>query len=218
MISNVSVSQAGARPSGGYTQETSAQRESATKTDPATDAATDNEAQLSEAQRKQLRELKARDLEVRAHEQAHLSAAGGYAQGGPTFTYQKGPDGHQYAVGGEVQIDSSKVANDPVATLRKAQVIRRAALAPTNPSAQDRSVAAEAASMAAEAQAEITAQSTQGAEENKDDATTQMKQDKAQETGGCPACGGAHSSDAHEGMMAYAAPITSQTQSVSNIV
>lgn len=211
MISNVSVSQARARPSGGMAQEATAQRESASAVNPAND----EEAQLTDAQRKQVRELKARDLEVRAHEQAHLSAAGGYARGGPTFTYQRGPDGHQYAVGGEVQIDSSKVANDPVATLRKAQVIRRAALAPTNPSSQDRAVAAEASRMAAEAQAEITAQSAPGKE---DDETVSASARDELNAAGCPACGGAHSSDAHDGMMAYTASQSAQTQGVSNII
>lgn len=46
---------------------------------------------------------------MRAHEQAHKTAAGGLAQGGATFEYQTGPDGKQYAVSGEVKIDTSPV-------------------------------------------------------------------------------------------------------------
>ena len=102
-------------------------------------------------------ELKRRDREVRAHEQAHRAAAGPYASA-PTFTYQKGPDGKNYAVGGEVQIDTSPIPGDPEATKRKAEQIRAAANAPVNPSAQDRAVAADAASMALKAQMEINAQ------------------------------------------------------------
>ncbi len=100
-------------------------------------------------------ELRARDLEVKMHERAHTSAAGQYAAGGPTYEYQDGPDGRQYAVGGEVSIDTSKIPGDPEATLRKAQVIKRAALAPGDPSAADRAVAAAAARMEAEAMLEI---------------------------------------------------------------
>ncbi len=102
-----------------------------------------------------LRALQTRDQEVRAHEQAHLSAAGQYAKGGASFTYQRGPDGRSYAVGGEVQIDAAPVANDPQATLLKAETIRRAALAPASPSGQDRAVAAQATGLALEARSEI---------------------------------------------------------------
>lgn len=115
--------------------------------------------ELTLEERKQLEELKNRDREVRAHEQAHLAVAGGYARGGPSFTYQRGPDGKVYAVGGEVSIDLSPIANDPQGTLRKAETIQRAALAPAQPSSADRRVAARAAALAAEARAELTRQS-----------------------------------------------------------
>ena len=101
-------------------------------------------------------QLKARDTEVRAHEMAHLSAAGGYARGGMSFTYQTGPDGKRYAIGGEVSIDTSAVAGDPEATLQKAMVIQRAALAPAEPSAQDQKVAQSAMKMMTQARMEIS--------------------------------------------------------------
>jgi hypothetical protein len=63
----------------------------------------------------------------------------------------------QYATGGEVSIDTSK-ASSPEATLAKAERIRRAALAPAQPSAQDRAIAAQAARMAMQARQEIAAQ------------------------------------------------------------
>ena len=113
------------------------------------------EAELSQEERQVLSELKTRDREVRAHEQAHLAAAGPYAKGPPSYEYQTGPDGKRYAVGGEVQIDTSKVPGNPQATLVKAQTIKRAATAPANPSAQDRQVASQAARMEAEARREI---------------------------------------------------------------
>ena len=110
---------------------------------------------LTRAEQMELRELKQRDQEVKAHERAHIAAGGSHVQGGARFSYRLGPDGNRYAVGGEVSIDTASVPQDPEATLRKAEAIRKAALAPAQPSAQDRAVAAEAARMAAEAQQDI---------------------------------------------------------------
>ncbi len=110
---------------------------------------------LTEEERKQVQELQRRDREVRAHEQAHLAAAGGHALGGASYSYQAGPDGRRYAVGGEVSIDTSPVRDDPRATIAKAQTIRAAALAPADPSGADRAVAAAAAKMEADAQREL---------------------------------------------------------------
>lgn len=104
-------------------------------------------------------ELVARDREVRSHEQAHAAAGGQYA-GSPTYSFVKGPDGLNYAVGGEVSIDTAPVSGDPEATLRKAQVIRAAASAPAEPSPQDRRVAAQAASLESDARVELAAKQT----------------------------------------------------------
>lgn len=103
-----------------------------------------------------LRELQSRDREVRTHEQAHLAAAGAYARGGASFVYQRGPDGRMYAVGGEVGIDISRAAT-PEETIVKMQTVRRAALAPAEPSAADRRIAAQASIRLAEAQRELQA-------------------------------------------------------------
>ena len=116
------------------------------------------ETELSEEEKRALDALRTRDREVRAHEQAHLGAAGPYAKGPPSFEYQTGPDGKRYAVAGEVQIDTSEVPGNPQATLVKAQTIKRAATAPANPSAQDRQVAAQAAHLETEARREIQEQ------------------------------------------------------------
>ncbi len=110
--------------------------------------------ELPPEEQQKLQHLKSRDQEVKTHEQAHLSAAGSLALGGASFSFEKGSDGVNYAVGGEVNIDTSAVSGDPAATLRKAETIRRAALAPANPSAQDRSVANQASAMANKARAE----------------------------------------------------------------
>jgi hypothetical protein len=98
--------------------------------------------------------LKARDTQVRQHEQAHLAAAGGLATSGATYTYQRGPDGINYAVGGEVHIDTSP-GRTPEDTIARAQAIIAAALAPADPSGADRAVAAQAQQMAAQARAQL---------------------------------------------------------------
>lgn len=110
-------------------------------------------SQLDRQAIEQLQKLQRRDQEVRTHEQAHLSAAGRYARGGISLSYQKGPDGVSYAVGGEVGIDLGEEAS-PEATLRKMQIIKRAALAPANPSGADRQIAAQAAAKEARARQE----------------------------------------------------------------
>jgi hypothetical protein len=115
---------------------------------------------LTPDQQKQVQELKKRDTDVRLHEAAHLAAAGGYARGGATFSFQTGPDGKQYAVGGEVQIDTSPVPHDPRATIAKMQTVESAALAPADPSSQDRAVAAQAAAKASQAQVQLSQHQT----------------------------------------------------------
>lgn len=101
-----------------------------------------------------IRELAQRDREVRTHEQAHQAVGGQYA-GGMSLTFERGPDGKRYAVGGEVSIDISPVPGNPAATMAKAEQVRRAALAPAEPSAQDRSVAAAATQLKMDAQIEL---------------------------------------------------------------
>jgi hypothetical protein len=105
----------------------------------------------------EIAKLVSRDQEVRTHEQAHAAVGGRYA-GAPSYTYERGPDGKRYAVGGEVGIDTSPIPNDPEATLRKMEVVIRAALAPAEPSAQDRQVAAQAQAQMAEARAQLAQQ------------------------------------------------------------
>lgn len=98
---------------------------------------------LSNEELRQVALLKKIDTQVRAHEMAHVAVAGPYAKGGASFQFQKGPDGKSYAVGGEVPIDTSPEAT-PEATIAKMRVVRAAALAPADPSPQDRKVAAAA--------------------------------------------------------------------------
>ena len=116
--------------------------------------------------------LRKRDQDVRAHEQAHIAAAGGLAKGGATFSFQRGPDGKQYAVGGEVNIDTSPVSGNSEATIRKAKQIRAAALAPANPSAQDRAVAASTGALEAQARQELQKEEQEANTSEKENATS----------------------------------------------
>ncbi|WP_229678845.1 putative metalloprotease CJM1_0395 family protein [Silvimonas amylolytica] len=118
---------------------------------------------LTLQQQQQVDKLVKIDKDTRTHEQAHLAAAGGLAVGGPNYNLTTGPDGKQYANGGDVQIDVSE-GRTPEETVRKARIIQAAALAPVDPSAQDLSVAAQASAMEAKAQAQIAQRSPQSAQ------------------------------------------------------
>ena len=121
------------------------------------EAGQQSEQQQQQAEQREIRELQVRDQEVRAHEQAHAIVGGRYASA-PSYQYQQGPDGKRYAVGGEVQIDLAPVPGDPAATVQKMQQVKAAALAPAEPSAADRSIAAEAGQRLLQAQAELIAE------------------------------------------------------------
>ena len=119
-----------------------------------------------EQELQQIKELKARDTEVRTHEQAHAAVGGQYA-GSPSYEYQRGPDGTNYAVGGEVPIDVGVINGDPQATIDKMQTVRAAALAPAEPSGADRAIAADATQKIAAAQAELASADNEDSSEDK---------------------------------------------------
>jgi flagellar biosynthesis/type III secretory pathway protein FliH len=89
-----------------------------------------------------------------------MAAGGALVSGGANYSYQEGPDGKQYAIGGEVSIRLAS-GQSPQETLANAKQVAAAALAPVDPSGQDRSVAAEAEQMAREAQSQIDKQQQQ---------------------------------------------------------
>ncbi len=133
-----------------------ARKDANTKSDAQPGATSSTGEPLSKEQQAQVRELKKRDAEVKAHEQAHAAVGGAYASA-PKYTYTRGPDGKKYAVGGEVQIDTSP-ERTPEATIRKMDIVVRAALAPAEPSSQDRAVARQAQQQRLEAQQQLMAQ------------------------------------------------------------
>ncbi|MBL4630223.1 MAG: hypothetical protein JKY14_03375 [Paraglaciecola sp.] len=137
--------------------------------------------QQQQAEQQQIAELKQRDAEVRAHEQAHASLGGQYA-GSPQYEYERGPDGRQYAVDGEVSIDISKSAT-PEETIRKAQQVKAAALAPAEPSAQDLRVATEATQITLEARNEIASEKAQQAQEAYKQAAPDINEEGTEQSG-----------------------------------
>ena len=182
--------------------------------------------ELDQQEISQLRELRQRDREVRAHEQAHAAVAGSLAKGGPSFSYQRGPDGQLYAIGGEVQIDTSTVAGDPQATAEKAQQVRHAALAPAQPSQQDRAVAARAAAVEAQARVEISQQKTEDGVDivnnrfsHEQNSVENGESNKVKESANsevqskCAHCGGQHSAESHTVSIALNATFNQTEQS-----
>ena len=110
---------------------------------------------LTQAELQLLQELKQTDTKVRRHEMAHIAAGGRYITSGANFTYQQGPDGKKYVIGGEVSIDTSPVPGDPQATIQKMRQVKNAALAPANPSSQDMKVASKASQSASKALSDL---------------------------------------------------------------
>ena len=144
-----------ARDSYGKLVRASGTSDSTTETATKSQAATEDE-QLSAEDQRTIAALKKADQQIRQHEMAHLAAAAGNARGGAQFQYERGPDGVLYAVAGEVNIDASPVPGDPEATVSKMRTVVRAALAPADPSSQDRAVAARAMMQMMQSQVEAT--------------------------------------------------------------
>lgn len=115
--------------------------------------------ELTPDEKQAIAKLQARDTEVKAHEQAHRSAASGLNASAPSYDYQTGPDGKKYAVGGEVNISFTESAN-PEENIAKAAAMKKAALAPVQPSSQDLSVARSADRLIIEAEQELKKESS----------------------------------------------------------
>jgi hypothetical protein len=124
-------------------------------------AAADDE--LNTEEQREVQQLRARDREVRAHEQAHVAASGSIGVSGPRYSYEDGPDGKRYAVGGSVNFQVPP-ANSPAEEIRLAAQLRRMALAPANPSGTDRAVAADASRKEAQARRELQQENMEKAE------------------------------------------------------
>jgi hypothetical protein len=163
---SIPVSQTKTTSSGGSTAKTSSSSSKSAATT------------LSDSEQTEIAKLKKIDSEVHAHEQAHMAAGGSLVKGGPTYSYTNGPDKKRYATAGEVSIDTSPVKDDPEATILKGERVKRAAMAPAQPSSQDYAVAAAATQMIIQAQMELARQKMQPAGGSGGSSTSQAVQAK----------------------------------------
>lgn len=142
--------------------DTDAPKDETGSDDPGAARGVDGEP-LTDDEVRAVERLQQRDREVRAHEQAHQAAGGAHA-GTPSYDYDTGPDGKQYATSGEVPIDTAVVPDDPQATIAKMEQVKRAALAAAEPSGADRAIAAKADQARIKAQQELRERQGDGAE------------------------------------------------------
>lgn len=129
------------------------------------DGSSNSNDELTQQEQQEVSELKMTDAEVRAHENAHKAAAAGLTSSAPNYEYETGPDGRKYAVAGDVNV-SYQHSEDPEVNLRNAQQLKASALAPADPSSQDRKVAAQADREIAQARQEILEEQNQTNEED----------------------------------------------------
>ena len=88
-----------------------------------------------------LAELERIDREVQEHEMQHYFAGQPWARF-PEYFYITGPNGRRYAMSGITPFDATALDGDMPATVQKLETLIRAALAPREPSEEDRRVAA----------------------------------------------------------------------------
>lgn len=116
--------------------------------------------ELSLEEKRAVEELKVIDRKVREHEAAHLRNGAGVVTSGANYSYTYGPDGKQYAVAGEVGIDTAP-ERKPEDNIDKGQRIQLAALAPRDPSPTDYRVAAVGGRLEALGRSDLSAQQAQ---------------------------------------------------------
>lgn len=126
----------------------------------AADAQPPKTREISPEQQRQIDELRAIDRQVREHEAAHLRNGAGVVTSGASYSYAYGPDGKQYAVAGEVGIDTSP-ERKPEDNIDKGQRIQIAALAPRDPSSTDFRVASIGGRLEAQGRSDLSAQQLQ---------------------------------------------------------
>ncbi|MGJ0300875.1 putative metalloprotease CJM1_0395 family protein [Aliarcobacter cryaerophilus] len=113
----------------------------------------ENPTKLTSDEEAEVFKLKAIDSKIKAHEMAHKS--GPAASGGATYSYTKGPDGLMYAIAGEVPVEI-KTGDTPQETISNMHDVISTALAPSDPSPQDLSIASKARVIMMKAQQEFT--------------------------------------------------------------
>jgi hypothetical protein len=146
-------------------------------------AGTADPVRLSAQEQAQVDQLKARDAAVRQREQAHLAAAGGL--GAASYTYQRGPNGVNYAVAGQVQLNTA-AGRTPQETIARARTVEAAALAPDDPSGADSVALSQAQQQERAARAELAIERAAASAEQAQDAA---RAQPPVATGSAPAAG-----------------------------
>jgi len=88
-----------------------------------------------------LDKFKTTDHNIRSHEQTHATI--GHTTAPISYTYQEGPDGKLYAVGGSVRLDTS-IPKDPKEAEIKLDQIEKSVNAVSNQSGADSNIALQA--------------------------------------------------------------------------
>ncbi len=102
-----------------------------------------NGPQPSPEEHKEIEKIRKNSRNVKRRELVYRAVVGNHVRGAVSFQYEIGPDGMKYAVAGHTAIDTRPIINNPEASIRKAQAIKRTKI--------DRSVAVEVEKMEREA-------------------------------------------------------------------
>ncbi len=106
-----------------------------------------NGRQLTEEEKREIEKIRKNGRNVRRRELVYRAVVGNHVRGAASFQYDTGPDGIKYATDGHTSIDTRPVINNPEASIRKAQAIKRTKI--------DRSVAVEIDKMEREARQKL---------------------------------------------------------------
>lgn len=131
----------------------SAQKATSTKEESQSNASNPSNATNEMKLAAEIRRLVVVENHVKQHEAAHMAVGGEFA-GTASYSYTTGPDGKRYISGGEVSI-SIPSTDDKKEAIRMLEQVKRAALAPADPSAQDQSTAASASAKQSALRAEL---------------------------------------------------------------
>ena len=101
------------------------------------------------------KQLELSQTQIQRHVESHLAVTVTTQHSSPPNYQYSSLDGELYVVSDDVVFDTSSEPNDPQATLEKAQLIRMASMAPTDPTPQDRKASQQAIMMAAQEKSEI---------------------------------------------------------------
>ncbi len=116
-----------------------------------------NDRQLTEEEKREIEKIRKNGRNVRRRELVYRAIVGNHVRGAVSFQYDTGPDGIKYAIDGHTSIDTRPVINNPEASIRKAQAIKRTKI--------DRSVAVEVDKMEREARQKLREQQRQESED-----------------------------------------------------